>query len=223
RLEETLEIMHKAWQGGRFDHAGKAFKWEGLQVLPPPSQKPHPPIWAAAVKTDRSYTWAGEHNCHLMTAPFLADATKLRENVSAYWRSLEEAGHPTAGKQILANLQVCVAPTRGEALATAEACFTRTNQVRQEAIRRGTNRNGSAPSASAALARVTVQDLVHEGKLVAGTPDDCVDVLRGLNDELGVSLFLGTFHYGGMAKDKVHQSLSLFMQEVAPHIQMVTS
>ena len=221
RLDETLAIMLRAWQGGRFDHHGKSFSWQGLQVLPAPIQRPHPPVWAAAVKTDSSYTWAGSHGCHLMTAPFLADAAKLPDNIRAYWQSLANAGHTTDGKQVLANLQVCVAPTREEAFATASASFARTNAVRREAIMRGTNRDGAVPTASriAGIDQAAVADLVRAGKMVVGTPTDCAEVLRRLNDELGIDLFLGTFHFGGMVKEKVHQSLRLFMQEVAPRVR----
>jgi len=43
-LEEALAILHGAWGDDRFSFAGEHYAVEGLQVAPPPIQRPRPPI-----------------------------------------------------------------------------------------------------------------------------------------------------------------------------------
>ena len=41
--------MLQAWTQQKIDYPGKHFKFEVDQVMPKPLQKPHPPVWVAAV------------------------------------------------------------------------------------------------------------------------------------------------------------------------------
>ena len=53
RFEEALGVIIKAWTSDvRFSHHGNFWHYEGIVVEPPPSQKPHPPVWIAAAKPD---------------------------------------------------------------------------------------------------------------------------------------------------------------------------
>ena len=40
RLDETIEILRKAWAGGYFAHAGKHFRFDSLQISPRPVKVP---------------------------------------------------------------------------------------------------------------------------------------------------------------------------------------
>lgn len=40
RLDETIEILRKAWKGGFFEHNGRHFRFEGLQISPHPIHIP---------------------------------------------------------------------------------------------------------------------------------------------------------------------------------------
>jgi natural product biosynthesis luciferase-like monooxygenase protein len=217
-LEEALDILVAAWSSERFDHSSARFQWRDLQILPHPIQRPHPPIWSAAVKTDSNYTWAGRRGLHLMTAPFLTDYATLRRNVKAYREALADSGFNPDERNILANLHVCVAPTREEAVAAAEPCLQRTNEVRAAVFKRMAGGPGAGTPASASLRSATTEDLIRDGKLVVGSPEDCVRTLRVLREEFGVTDFLGTFHFGGMPRDMVHRSMRLFMSDVAPRL-----
>jgi probable F420-dependent oxidoreductase len=45
RTVETIEILRKAWTGERFDHDGKVFRYEQVQVTPKPARPGGIPIW----------------------------------------------------------------------------------------------------------------------------------------------------------------------------------
>ena len=45
RTVETVEILRKAWTGRRFDHDGRAFRFDAVKVAPAPAREPGPPIY----------------------------------------------------------------------------------------------------------------------------------------------------------------------------------
>ena len=66
-------------------------------------QRPHPPIWVAAVRTEGTYRWAGANGYHVMTAPFFfPEPTEQQELLATYRRSLADAGHDPASREVLA-------------------------------------------------------------------------------------------------------------------------
>jgi alkanesulfonate monooxygenase SsuD/methylene tetrahydromethanopterin reductase-like flavin-dependent oxidoreductase (luciferase family) len=89
RMEEALEVLRRAWSGEPFDHAGRYYRLEGVQVQPPPLQQPHPPLWVAAT-TVRAAERAGRHGLHL------AAASADPEVYGAYRRALAASGHDPA-------------------------------------------------------------------------------------------------------------------------------
>lgn len=53
RFEEALEVIVRAWTSDvRFSHRGRFWHYDDVIVEPPPSQRPHPPIWIAASRPD---------------------------------------------------------------------------------------------------------------------------------------------------------------------------
>src|SRR5437763_3067021 len=45
RTEETIEVLRKAWTGQRFDHEGRVFRFEEVQITPRPAREGGSPIW----------------------------------------------------------------------------------------------------------------------------------------------------------------------------------
>ena len=45
RSDEAIEAMKAAWSGESVERSGLGFEAEGNTMLPPPVQRPHPPIW----------------------------------------------------------------------------------------------------------------------------------------------------------------------------------
>lgn len=48
-LDETLEILVRAWSGEPFSYEGEVFQIPEVTVAPRPLQRPHPPIWFGGV------------------------------------------------------------------------------------------------------------------------------------------------------------------------------
>ncbi len=48
RMDESLEIISRAWTEDRFDFHGRRFSLGDVRLTPKPVQRPRPPIWLAA-------------------------------------------------------------------------------------------------------------------------------------------------------------------------------
>jgi natural product biosynthesis luciferase-like monooxygenase protein len=226
---EALEVILTAWTHERFSHAGRHFRYDDLEVLPRPLQQPHPPIWVAATTTADTFAWAGQHGHNLMIVPFLNNPAVLREKLAIYHVALAAAGHAPGSTQIFANLHSYVAPTRDQAKADAEAALNRYLARAQAYHRRGQALGkplppsyADYPSLRENFAGMSWDELVAQGKLIVGSPDDCVRALQRVQADYGVSHFGGTFYFGGLSQQQVHASMRLFAEHVAPALRLST-
>jgi F420-dependent oxidoreductase-like protein len=80
---EQAEIIHRSWQPGPFDFAGKHYTIEGLEALPKPVQEPHPNFIVGGQAGPRSVAiaakWADEYNTNFAN---LADCARRQARVA---------------------------------------------------------------------------------------------------------------------------------------------
>ena len=102
RMIEGTEVLRQAWSNEPVDFRGEFFNYENVRVLPKPVQRPHPPIWVGATRTEETFRWAGENGFNLMTIPFVHPSMEaLHGLVEIYREALRRAGHALAARQIL--------------------------------------------------------------------------------------------------------------------------
>src|SRR5439155_4879980 len=114
RFDESLEIVRLAWTTERLTFAGKHYRVDDVRVLPKPVQKPHPPLWMAAVSPD-TYTLAARRGLKILTSPSFTPFDVLRKNYDAYraeWRATQGRDE---GAEICINKIIHVAETSREA------------------------------------------------------------------------------------------------------------
>jgi len=90
RFDESLELIRRAWTQERCTFEGEFYQVRDLRVLPKPVQKPHPPLWTAAVSPD-TYTLAGKRGLKILTSPAFTPFDILRKNYDAYRQAWREA------------------------------------------------------------------------------------------------------------------------------------
>lgn len=101
RMEESLDVLLKAWTGEPFTHHGRYFNLENLQVQPAPLQQPHPPLWIAST-APKSAARAGRYGANL------AGASAEPEVYKAYQQGLEESGFDLASRRVSAFWSITV-------------------------------------------------------------------------------------------------------------------
>src|SRR4051812_1771655 len=125
RMNESLEVILKAWTQRPFSHHGRFFNFDNLQLWPWPEQRPHPPVWLAATSNHESFEWIGSQGYRLLTIGFAIRREHLAECTRVYRDAWAAAGHPPEAYEIGTHYQVVVGEDGDEARQTAQRATTR--------------------------------------------------------------------------------------------------
>jgi alkanesulfonate monooxygenase SsuD/methylene tetrahydromethanopterin reductase-like flavin-dependent oxidoreductase (luciferase family) len=87
--EESLTMIPKIWESETFEWEGKFWKVPPRQVLPKPYQKPHPPIWVAALQPS-TYQLAAEKGIGVMALGISAPSV-LEPHIQQYRDTIKTA------------------------------------------------------------------------------------------------------------------------------------
>jgi len=79
RTNECLECLRLLWTGDPVDFQGRHFQLDGASINPPPSQKPHPPIWVSG-RRDAAMERAVRFGGGWM--PYFYDPSRYRDSVA---------------------------------------------------------------------------------------------------------------------------------------------
>ena len=117
RYTEGVEQIRRLLAEENVTMAGQFHSFADVTSLPRPTQKPHPPIWVAALATPETFVYAGEQGFHLMANPIGGSA--LNELLGIYREAWRSAGHAGEGQVAIAFMMYC-APTTEQAITEAE-------------------------------------------------------------------------------------------------------
>ena len=87
--EESLTMIPKIWESDTFEWEGRFWSVPPRQVLPKPYQKPHPPIWVAALQP-ATYQIAAEKGIGVMALGVSAPSV-LEPHIKAYRETIKNA------------------------------------------------------------------------------------------------------------------------------------
>ncbi|MSQ26177.1 MAG: LLM class flavin-dependent oxidoreductase [Dehalococcoidia bacterium] len=117
RADESLDIITRAWTEERVGASGTHYHFDPVEVLPKPLQKPHPPVWTAAVSPETIAHYAAKG------IPFIADPlatfSRLRRAAEEWREQAAKHGH-TGEPQLGALRGLIIAETEAEARRMAD-------------------------------------------------------------------------------------------------------
>ena len=87
--DESLDMIPKIWESDYFEHEGQFWNVPPRQVLPKPYQKPHPPIWVAALQP-ATYEIAAEKGIGVMALGVNAPSV-LEPEIKKYKAAVKNA------------------------------------------------------------------------------------------------------------------------------------
>ena len=87
--EESLAMIPKIWGSDMFSYEGKFWQVPERQILPKPYQKPHPPMWVAALQPS-TYEIAAQKGIGVLSFGSSAP-TSLEPHVRAYKENIKKA------------------------------------------------------------------------------------------------------------------------------------
>jgi natural product biosynthesis luciferase-like monooxygenase protein len=221
RFQENLAIILKAWGGAKFSHEGRFYKYEGVEVLPRPAQRPYPTVWMGATSTEESFAFAGRSGFQLMLIPFLHEIDELRSMVEVYLSARRVAGYDPHSTRVIAMYHIYVGENSSEARFTAEPALAGYHAAAAEA--RNLTQGIPEPESyrthdehRAKMRKLTFNDLVEQNRVLVGDTAEVREKVAHVCERLHLTDLAGNFALGSLPDSATRATLRRFMEEVAP-------
>lgn len=223
-FNEFLEVILQAWTQERVNFKGVHFNLEDQPVRPKPLQKPHPPVWVAAL-SEATFSLVGKWGFNLLCAPVFGFQGKTATDLlEAYRNALRAGGHDPATKEIAALVMVYCAETTEQArreFADPVMWYYRTiSKYVAPPQGQGPVKTYELYTKTRDLAaQVTWEQLLEAGAVVCGDRDHCVEQITDLRRKFGATQLLCWTRLGGLDHHKVLNSMELMQKYVIPHFK----
>ena len=183
-----------------------------------PYQKPYMPVAVASVQSPAGVALAGKYGAAVLTITVPRDpsSTSTQSNLHALWdiaeESAEEHGQTVNRDDWRLVLPVHLAETRQQAIDEVRLGGGQFLREYSE----GTN--GRPPAFDGPLEKVT-EHMADNGSWVVGTPDDCIEAIRRLDEQSGGfgGFLVQTIDWA--TRDQMLRSYELLARYVMPQFQ----
>jgi natural product biosynthesis luciferase-like monooxygenase protein len=223
-FDEALQIIVQAWSEGRVNFKGAHFEIPEHSVRPQPVQKPHPPIWVAAISDD-TFALAGKLGFNLLCSLVYGfKSNRTAQLLSTYRESLRAHGHNPAEREISALCMVYCAESTHLARQDfgAPVLWFFSTIAKYVTLPAGEKPiEGYEAYAQIHHAARTVQwdELVDTGAVVCGNPESCVRQIEALQERYGFTQILCWTRLSGLDNQKALRSMELMARHVIPHFK----
>jgi alkanesulfonate monooxygenase SsuD/methylene tetrahydromethanopterin reductase-like flavin-dependent oxidoreductase (luciferase family) len=235
RFQEAYDLIMTAWTNSVWSFDGEFYKLKDCAIWPRPVQQPHPPIWIAA-RSAESIEWCVKR--HLPCAQVYQTTAQIEDTFNYYRTKAKEDGWEAQPDDFILCRHIYIDESSKKAQEIAEPAmryfFSVYNRGFNDAI------NQTAADQQKLLAKLTSErsfnyfregnrsridfstlgwdDLVKSGYMIAGDPDSVARQIQDQMKQIGADHFMGMFHIGNLAHDKVISSLNLFKKEIMPRL-----
>jgi alkanesulfonate monooxygenase SsuD/methylene tetrahydromethanopterin reductase-like flavin-dependent oxidoreductase (luciferase family) len=235
RFQEAYDLIMTAWTNSVWSFEGEFYNLKDCAIWPRPVQQPHPPIWIAA-RSAESIEWCVKR--HLPCAQVYQTTGQIEDTFNYYRSKAKEDGWEAQPDDFILCRHIYIDESNKKAQEIAEPAmryfFSVYNRGFNDAI------NQTAADQQKLLAKLTSErsfnyfregnrsridfstlgwdDLVKSGYMIAGDPDSVARQIQDQMKQIGADHFMGMFHIGNLAHEKVISSLDLFKKEIMPRL-----
>jgi len=220
RFEEAIGMIRRLWSEDSVSQRGKFWNLEQVRLMPRTVQKPHPPIWIAAISAEESFLYAAKHGFHLMIVPYAGKPGTLQEYVKLYRKVWAESGHPPGAEQIQVAQFCYVAEDSATAKRGFERICRRYLDTFAEACTawqgKSSDQYPGYDKMVASIMATTPEKIVAAGGAFVGSPDEVVAQVRACVAAFGAIEPSMQINFGGSADSEAFRTLELFASQVMP-------
>jgi alkanesulfonate monooxygenase SsuD/methylene tetrahydromethanopterin reductase-like flavin-dependent oxidoreductase (luciferase family) len=235
RFEEAYDLIMTAWTQSVWSYEGKFFQLKDCAIWPRPLQQPHPPIWIAA-RSAESIEWCVKR--HLPTAQVYQTTAQIEDTFNYYRKVARDEGWEATPNDFILCRHIYIDESDKKAQEVAEPAmryfFTVFNRGFNEAINKGAVDQGLLKALTTErsfnyfregnrerrdFSKLDWDGLISTGYMIAGNPDTVARQILDQMKQIGAEHFMGMFHIGNLAHEKVVSSLDLFKKEIMPRLQ----
>ena len=199
--------MIRLWTEEEVTHHGRYFHVTGARPTARPYQRPHPPIWLAAM-SDPAVRRVGREGHTLFIGPAQSHETARRQ-IDLYHETLQDHGRQVPEDMAIVREFFC-AGTRQEALDKAQQGFLTKYDAYAAHGFQGTD--------SDLTGKITGDlETLMEDTFIVGSPDECVEQIARYRD-LGFSQISLRLFYPDMTEREVLEHIELVGRQVLPEV-----
>ncbi len=217
---ESLAILRQAFGGQPLQFSGQHFQLDNLPLAPGVLQRPHPPLWTAAVSPD-TFVWAAEEQLGVLAGPFKPWAM-VRADIRQYRQHWQASEAPRTGM----TLGIFCLPDGKRARELARPAFewfyrqlfSTTLPVLEKLYPSYEHFHDLGRFRSLMKLGINLKLLELAGMVVVGSPSECIDKLAAYQ-EAGVSHLLCAVGAGAMDSALVQESMHCLAEDVMPHFR----
>jgi natural product biosynthesis luciferase-like monooxygenase protein len=222
RVEEGVDLILKAWGEGPLDYESQFRpRIDGLNILPKPYQKPHPPIWNACLMSPESFEWTAREGHNLLYVAYHVDHPVATERIGWYRDALPKHGRSVDDHEVCCVYHayfmeeedddrlksVVDGPMAQYAAAGIEAA----SKPPDPEAYKGYDRREAGQ-----------QQLNFEqyfpGRVVLGGPDQVVERIKELK-RIGITQVSFLVDFGSLAQEEIMGSLKIFGEKILPRVR----
>ncbi len=211
-------MIRRMWTEERVSQKGRFWSLEDVRLMPRVVQKPHPPVWIAAISTEESFLYAARNGFNLMIVPYAGKPGQLQELVKLYRRVWAESGHKPGAEQVQVAQFAYVAENRTEAQSGFERICTRYLETFADAVQswrgKSSDQYPGYDKMVASILATTPDKIVAGGGAFVGTPEDVTAQIRGCVDAFGAIEPSMQINFGGSTDQEAFRTLELFASRV---------
>ena len=220
RFEEAIGMIRRMWVEERVNIKGKYWNLEDVRLMPRVVQKPHPPVWIAAISTEESFLYAARNGFNLMIVPYAGKPGQLQEFVRAYRRVWAESGHKPGAEQIQVAQFCYVAEKRDEANAGFGRICRKYLETFADAVvswqGKTSDQYPGYEKMVAGILATTPEKIVQQGGAFVGTPSDVVAQIEACRRAFGEIEPSMQINFGGSKDEEALRTLELFATRIMP-------
>ena len=223
RFEEAIGMIRRLWIEESVTAKGRFWTLEDVRLMPRVAQKPHPPIWIAAISAEESFLYAARNGFHLMIVPYAGQPGLLQEYVKLYRKVWAESGHEPGTEQVQVAQFCYVAETSKAAFDGFEGICRRYLETFTDACRawqgKSSDQYPGYDKMVASIMATTPQKSVSSGGAFVGTPDEAAEQVRACVAAFGRIEPSMQINFGGSSDSEAFRTLELFAAHVMPRFE----
>jgi alkanesulfonate monooxygenase SsuD/methylene tetrahydromethanopterin reductase-like flavin-dependent oxidoreductase (luciferase family) len=234
RYQEAHDLIKKSWaEPEMFAWNGKFHKLRYVNIWPRPIQYPSPPVWIPGGGSIETWDFCAGNDYNYSYLSF-SGYLRAESLMKGFWQRMEELGQDYNPYQGAFAQQICVANNMAEAQELYEEhvryFFERCLHVAPEfadapgyrteaTIRAGLQAQVGIAGGSARALDLSWNELIEEGFILAGSPDDVAEQMEKVADTLNVGHIVALMHIGNMPLEKTLYNTELFGSKVIPQLK----
>lgn len=220
RFVDTVDAVTRIWTESDVEVKSPFFSFSGVNLLPETVQRPHPPVWVAAVQSAQSFEWIAERGFGLLVTPGLQGYGVLAEHVRRY-REVFAATHGDAARpRVALSLPAIVAESHARAVELSDLHLGRYLSVWLDAATAWDDRESADYARYSGLARVlaaeTPAGMRDRVAAVVGGPREAAEQIAHIRGLIDPDVLLWQIDTGAQPLDVATETLGLLTQRIRP-------